>query len=71
MEGAIDGSVVTNRSLVEWNEVVPFAPFLSDSNGNASSYLQWAIVLENISVRPKPVTAHMRSVDPQVYGVHR
>ncbi|OJT11452.1 Pregnancy-associated glycoprotein 2 [Trametes pubescens] len=54
--GAIDGSVVTNRSLVEWNEVVPFAPFLSDSNGNASSYLQWAIVLEHISVNGTAVT---------------
>ncbi|EIW57558.1 acid protease [Trametes versicolor FP-101664 SS1] len=54
--GAIDGSVVTNRSLVEWNEVVPFAPFLSDSNSNASSYLQWALVLENISVNGTAVT---------------
>ena len=38
-----------NRSLIEWNEVVPFAPFGAESN--ASSYLQWTIVLEGVSVR--------------------
>ena len=42
--------MVTNRSLIEFNEVVPFAPFGSESN--SSSYLQWAIVLDEISVRP-------------------
>ncbi|PIL35571.1 hypothetical protein GSI_02299 [Ganoderma sinense ZZ0214-1] len=47
--GAIDGSVVTNRSLIEFNEVVPFAPF-SGSGGNSTSYLQWALVLEAISI---------------------
>ena len=48
--GGIDGSVVFNRSLIEWNEVVPFAPFV-DSQSNTSSYLQWAVVLDGISVR--------------------
>ncbi|KAL7279207.1 hypothetical protein ACG7TL_007047 [Trametes sanguinea] len=52
--GAIDGSVVTNRSLIEWNEVVPFAPFGAQSN--VSSYLQWAVVLEGISVNGTTVT---------------
>ncbi|RPD60100.1 acid protease [Lentinus tigrinus ALCF2SS1-7] len=47
--GAIDGSVVANRSLIAWNEVVPFAPFLGSSE-NSSSYLQWAVVLDGISV---------------------
>lgn len=46
--GAIDASIVTNRSLIEWNEVVPFAPIGSTSN--VSSYLQWAIRLSGISV---------------------
>lgn len=53
--GAIDGSVVTNRSLIEWNEVVPFAPFGAESN--TSSYLQWVIPLLSISVRViRPIT---------------
>ncbi|KAI0661740.1 acid protease [Cubamyces menziesii] len=51
--GAIDGSVVMNRSLIEWNEVVPFAPFGAESN--ASSYLQWTIVLEGVSVNGSTV----------------
>ena len=51
IEGAIDGSVVMNRSLIEWNEVVPFAPFGDESN--TSSYLQWTVVLEGASVRPE------------------
>lgn len=47
--GAIDGSVVLNRSAIAWNEVVPFAPFISES-GNSASYLQWTVVLDSISV---------------------
>lgn len=47
--GAIDATVVTNRSLIEWNPVVPFAPF-AGSDGNSSSYLQWSIVLSGLSV---------------------
>lgn len=35
-------------SLIEWNEVVPFAPFAAESN--TSSYLQWAIPLSRIAV---------------------
>ncbi|KAI0775198.1 acid protease [Trametes elegans] len=46
--GAIDGSVVANRSQIEWNEVVPFAPFGHESN--TSTYLQWAVVLSGVSV---------------------
>ncbi|RDX57277.1 acid protease [Lentinus brumalis] len=53
--GAIDGSVVANRSLIEWNEVVPFAPFLGSSD-NSSTYLQWAIVLDGISVNGTAIT---------------
>ncbi|KAI0649100.1 acid protease [Trametes meyenii] len=52
--GAIDGSVVTNRSLIEWNEVVPFAPFAAESN--RSTYLQWAVALNSISVNGTVVT---------------
>ncbi|KAI0747287.1 acid protease [Irpex lacteus] len=47
--GAVDGSVVTNLSLIQWNEVVPFAPLLG-SAGNTSSYLQWTIPLSGIQV---------------------
>ncbi|TFK87451.1 acid protease [Polyporus arcularius HHB13444] len=53
--GAIDGSVVANCSLIEWNEVVPFAPFLGSSD-NSSTYLQWAIVLDGISVNGTTIT---------------
>ncbi|KAA1467492.1 acid protease [Dentipellis sp. KUC8613] len=56
--GAIDSTVVQNASLIEWNEVVPFQPFLG-SPQNTSSYLQWAIPLANIqigstTVKPQP-----------------
>ena len=47
--GAIDGSVVSNRTNIEWNEVVPFAPFAGTA-GNTSSYLLWTVVLESLSV---------------------
>ena len=47
--GAIDSTYVKNASLIGWNEVVPFEPFLA-VGGNQSSYLQWAIPLSNISV---------------------
>ena len=47
--GAIDSPYVKNASLIGWNEVVPFEPFLA-VGGNQSSYLQWAIPLSNISV---------------------
>ncbi|KAH8100850.1 acid protease [Cristinia sonorae] len=46
--GAIDGSVVKNPSLIEWNEVVPFAPF--NSENNVSSYLEWAIPMNGLLV---------------------
>jgi hypothetical protein len=46
--GAIDTSVVTNISAIEWNEVVAFPPFGSERN--VSSYLQWAITLSSFSV---------------------
>ncbi|THH00207.1 hypothetical protein EW026_g2261 [Hermanssonia centrifuga] len=52
--GAVDGSVVNNISLIEWNEVVPFAPFGSESN--ASSYLQWTIPLSGLSVNGTALT---------------
>ena len=47
--GAVDGSVVTNLSQIEWNEVVPFAPRIGSTN-NASSYLQWTVPLSGIQV---------------------
>ncbi|KAI0925766.1 hypothetical protein AcW1_008107 [Taiwanofungus camphoratus] len=53
--GAIDATVVTNRSLIEWNPVVPFAPF-AGSDGNSSSYLQWSIVLSGLSVNGTRIT---------------
>lgn len=46
--GAVDSTVVTNVSLIEWHEVVPFEPFSSENN--VSSYLQWAIPISNITV---------------------
>lgn len=46
--GAVDGSVVQNSTLIEWNEVVPFAPFKAEST--SASYLQWTIILSSISV---------------------
>lgn len=48
-EGAIDSSVVKNASLINWNHVVDFAPFNTESN--TSSYLQWAIPISGFSVR--------------------
>ncbi|KAI0819099.1 acid protease [Irpex lacteus] len=63
--GAVDGSVVTNLSLIQWNEVVPFAPLLG-SAGNASSYLQWTIPLSGIQVNgtilmPQPTYPNVTS----------
>ncbi|KAH8994863.1 acid protease [Lactarius akahatsu] len=46
--GAVDSTIVTNVSLIEWHEVVPFEPFGSENN--VSSYLQWAIPVSNITV---------------------
>ena len=48
--GALDGLVVEDRGSIEWHDVVPFAPFLGSSD-NSSTYLQWALVLNSISVR--------------------
>lgn len=53
--GAVDGSVVTNLSLIQWNEVVPFAPFLG-SVSNTSSYLQWTIPLSGLAVNGSGLT---------------
>jgi hypothetical protein len=46
--GAVDSTIVTNVSLIEWIEVTPFEPIGSESN--VSSYLQWAIPISNITV---------------------
>ncbi|KAE9407806.1 acid protease [Gymnopus androsaceus JB14] len=46
--GAIDSSVVTNLSNIEWNPVVEFSPFGNESN--SSSYYQWVIPLPSIAV---------------------
>ncbi|KZT07818.1 acid protease [Laetiporus sulphureus 93-53] len=53
--GAIDATTVTNRSRIEWYEVVPFAPY-NGTNGTAASYLQWVIELSNITVNGTNVT---------------
>ncbi|KAL6302374.1 acid protease [Sparassis latifolia] len=53
--GAIDGTVVQNRSLIEWEEVVPFAPF-ANTTENTTSYLQWAVVLSGLSVNGTELT---------------
>jgi len=46
--GAVDSTIVTNVSLIEWIEVIPFEPVGTASN--VSSYLQWAIPISNITV---------------------
>ncbi|KAJ3999464.1 aspartic peptidase domain-containing protein [Lentinula boryana] len=46
--GALDSSVVTNLSNVEWNPVVDFSPFSNESS--SSSYYQWAVPLTSLSV---------------------
>ncbi|KAH9838252.1 acid protease [Rhodofomes roseus] len=53
--GAIDASVVTNRSAIEWHDVVPFAPF-NGTNDTTASYLQWAIELRQTWVNGTSVT---------------
>ena len=47
--GAVDSTIVTNVSLIEWHEVVPFEPV--GSGNNVSSYLEWAIPISTITVR--------------------
>jgi hypothetical protein len=58
--GAIDATVVSNVTLIEWNEVIPFEPV--GSGIAASSYLAWAIPISTITVsasaRPFPDQAH-------------
>jgi len=46
--GAIDSSVVTNASEINWSNVVEFSPFSTESN--TSSYLQWAIPISGFAV---------------------
>lgn len=46
--GAVDSTIVTNVSLIEWIEVNPFKPIGSESN--VSSYLEWAIPISTITV---------------------
>jgi len=60
--GAIDGDVVDNFTLIEWNRVVPFAPFNFDSTSKTARYLQWTLRLSNIGVNgtlltPQPTFA--------------
>ncbi|KAF9066644.1 aspartic peptidase domain-containing protein [Rhodocollybia butyracea] len=52
--GAIDSSVVTNLSNVEWNPVVEFSPVSNESS--SSSYYQWAIPLQSLAVNGTPIT---------------
>ncbi|KAH9959623.1 aspartic peptidase domain-containing protein [Russula dissimulans] len=46
--GAVDSTIVSNISLVEWMEVTPFEPI--GNRSNVSSYLQWAIPITNITI---------------------
>lgn len=77
--GAVDGSVVDNITSIVWNEVMPFAPFGTESN--TTSYLQWAIPLGGISVNgtaisPVPTYSNLTSTSlalldvgtPGIYG---
>lgn len=59
--GAVDSSVVTNASLISWNNVAEFSPFGAESN--VSSYLQWAIPIANFGANgtqiiPQPTYAN-------------
>jgi hypothetical protein len=49
LSGAVDSSVVTNATLINWNNVAEFSPFGVESN--VSSYLQWAITISSFGVR--------------------
>ncbi|GJE88752.1 A1 family peptidase [Phanerochaete sordida] len=77
--GAVDGSVVENITSIVWNEVMPFAPFGTESN--TTSYLQWTIPLGGISVNgtavnPEPTYSNLTSTSialldvgtPGIYG---
>jgi hypothetical protein len=46
--GAVDSSVVADVNKISWNEVVEFAPIGNENN--VSSYYQWAVPQEAISV---------------------
>lgn len=46
--GAVDSSVVQNASQINWNKVVEFAPFNTESA--SPSYLQWAIPISGVAV---------------------
>lgn len=54
--GAYDAYVVSNITDVAWNRVVQFAPFLGETNVTRSSYLQWAVVLDAISIGNQLIT---------------
>ncbi|KAI9461713.1 acid protease [Lactarius psammicola] len=64
--GAVDSTIVTNVSLIEWHEVVPFEPFGSENN--VSSYLQWTIPISNITVRTQ--TFVLEPTYPQANSNH-
>ncbi|KIK63098.1 hypothetical protein GYMLUDRAFT_41409 [Collybiopsis luxurians FD-317 M1] len=52
--GAVDASIVTNLSNIEWNPVVEFSPFTNESN--SSSYYQWVIPLKGLAVNGTSVS---------------
>ncbi|KAF5377326.1 hypothetical protein D9757_008001 [Collybiopsis confluens] len=52
--GAIDASVVTNLTNIQWNPVVEFSPFTNESN--SSSYYQWALPLQGLTVNGTSVS---------------
>ncbi|KAF8227298.1 acid protease [Tricholoma matsutake] len=52
--GAVDSSVVTNASLINWNNVAEFSPFGAESN--VSSYLQWAIPMSSFGANGTQIT---------------
>jgi hypothetical protein len=64
--GAVDSSVVTNASLIHWNNVAEFSPFGVESN--VSSYLQWAIPMSSFGVRPCFLRPHLTFISLQANG---
>ncbi|KAF8269569.1 aspartic peptidase domain-containing protein [Lactarius quietus] len=64
--GAVDSTIITNFSLIEWNEVVSFEPFGSENN--VTSYLQWAIPITNITIGTE--TFVLEATYPQANANH-
>ena len=56
---------VPNESLFQWHPVVEFPPFLGAAPANYTSpYLQWSLVLTNVTVRFSPFLSSSSGADP-------